>query len=63
MKRGQCGTFASVDDLSTNDAREVERFAIFLRQVGQAKGAGLTAREAVAAVYPDTYGDDAAVPS
>lgn len=59
MKPGQCATALSVDDLSPHDQAEVGKFAIYLRQVGQAQAAGLSAEEAQRAVYPDAYPDDA----
>lgn len=58
MRPGQCATALSVDDLSPNDQAEVGKFAVYLRQVSQAKAAGLTMDEAQYAMLPDAYPDD-----
>ena len=37
------------------DAKQIERFVIFVRLVHQAKQAGMNQHEAARAIYPDVY--------
>lgn len=41
--------------VTEHDRGEIERFADFLRRVGDAKKAGATHAEAVRSIYPDTF--------
>lgn len=45
------------DELSENDAREIERFVIYLRAVNQCKLASVGQHEACHAIAADVYGN------